>query len=926
MRNNKMARAREHFQEQHACSSEATCLTLPSAIAPDCSKEQLTTNSVANFDIPEETVFDSVETRPTTPSLSQALRRPSDNYDVSILLDKKATPDFYQEEHEDVRVRQACESVSSEVHSLRNVSIIAHVDHGKTTLADSLLGAAAVLNPNKVGDQCALDTGLEAEKGITIHSTAIALHYTPEQGGLDLTVNLIDSPGHVDFNAEVTAALRLTDGALVVVDVVEGVCVQTRKVLQQALSENVQPVLVLNKFDRLILEKQLDPDAIWLRMQAVISQVNNIITVASSKNSQSTSPGQISSLSLQNGTVCFGSGYYGWFATVDAVIKLYSMKVGSGAGQSNVLRERLCGSSSEKHFKKLVLAPIAQIHNVAVLADSDKMSQMLTSLLGQDQLHKLQLHRQTTTKALLRTSMRALMPAATTLLQLIACHLPSPAKAQGFRASVLHTGAVDDCIGSAIRLCSAGEETPVMCFVSKMVPIPGSKSYFALARVFSGTLRRGQVMYACGVGMSARARVSRLVELTGHGLQNINEAPAGYVCGILGLDGLMTKSGTISSDPEALPLIDISQSVSPVVSCAVTSSTASGATKLAEALRSLSKSDPCVQCNFDRETSQHVVSCAGELHLEVCMERLQGLMGEQKLQVLPLVVSHRECAQGSSKRPCLAKTQNKHCRFWFVAHCLDSDLVNEMESASAAVDASIVGPTANETTRASRLVSKYGWEVKHAKKIIGFAPEVNPSCILVNATESCQYMEQVAEHVLDAFRQFCAKGPICGEPLRGVRIDVVDAKIHSESSQRRAPQVVPACVRGMSAAMLCASPTLVEPIYNLDIEVPLSLVGKVHQVLSNRRGKMLEQEEHDGGTHTQLLALIPVCESIGLTAELREKSHGEAFHACHFSHWEMAPGDVYDADSYAARSAFAIRARRGLASGIPKAESLMDKL
>lgn len=833
--------------------------------------------------------------------------------------------DVSHERHEELEACAFDKNNASAVHTIRNVSIIAHVDHGKTTLADSLLGAAAVINPNRVGDQCALDTGLEAERKITIHSTAIALHYTQEHGGLDLAVNLIDSPGHVDFNAEVTAALRLTDGALVVVDVVEGVCVQTRKVLHQALVEQVQPVLVLNKFDRLLLDKQLELDDIWLRMQAVIAQVNGIIAAASTKIKQSnlSSTCQTSPVSLQRGTVCFGSGYYGWFATVDSVIRLYAKKVGSDARQSETLREKLCGATSEKHFKKLVLSPIAKIHEVAKSGDSAQMADMLKALLGEDKVRKLNLSKQTTTKTLLRASMRSFMPAAETLLQMIACSLPSPVEAQRTRVSTLYTGAVDSAI-SSVRLCSASSDDPVTCFISKMVPIPGSKAYFALARVFSGTLRKGQVMYSCGATLSTGARVTRLVEVTGHGLQNINEAPAGYVCGILGLDGLMTKSGTISSDPEAVPMVEISQSVSPVVSCAVTSTTTSGATKLAEALRSLSRSDPCVQCSFDRETSQHVVSCAGELHLEVCMDRLQGLMGEQKLQVLPLVVAHRESVQDTSKTQCLAKTQNKHCRFWFVATSLDSELVRELQTSSTSLEPNTVGPHSNDTMRASRLVTKYGWEMKHAKKIIGFAPEVNPTCILVNATESCQYMEQVAEHVLDAFQQFCSKGPICGEPLQGVRIDVVDAKIHSESSQRRASQVVPACVRGMSAAMLCACPVLIEPMYNLDIEVPLPLVGKMHAMLSSRRGKIVEQEEFDGSAH--LLGFIPVCESIGLTAELRERSHGEAFHACHFSHWEAMPGDVYDTDSHANQVALAIRARRRLAQVIPRAESLMDKL
>lgn len=163
------------------------------------------------------------------------------------------------------------------------MSVIAHVDHGKSTLSDSLICKAGIIADRNAGEARYMDTRPdEQERGITIKSTGVSLFYEYDmwQNGNkeSYLINLIDSPGHVDFSSEVTAALRVTDGALVVVDCVEGVCVQTGTVLRQAMTERIRPVLMVNKIDRQILELKADGETMYQNFVRVIDMVNVIVS------------------------------------------------------------------------------------------------------------------------------------------------------------------------------------------------------------------------------------------------------------------------------------------------------------------------------------------------------------------------------------------------------------------------------------------------------------------------------------------------------------------------------------------------------------------------------------------------------------------------------------------------------------------------
>ncbi len=166
--------------------------------------------------------------------------------------------------------------IMQNLEQIRNIGIIAHVDHGKTTTSDALLAAAGIISPRLAGQALAMDyLDVEQKRGITVKSANISLYHEYEHK--PYVINLIDTPGHVDFSGKVTRSLRVLDGAIVVVDAVEGVMTQTETVLRQALEERVRPVLFINKVDRLIKELRLSPSEIQQRFVEIIKEVNALI-------------------------------------------------------------------------------------------------------------------------------------------------------------------------------------------------------------------------------------------------------------------------------------------------------------------------------------------------------------------------------------------------------------------------------------------------------------------------------------------------------------------------------------------------------------------------------------------------------------------------------------------------------------------------
>ena len=827
--------------------------------------------------------------------------------------------------------------------NIRNMSVIAHVDHGKSTLTDSLVSKAGIIAPSKAGEMRFTDTRKdEQERCITIKSTAISMYFELNEKDIkfikdenmkekDLNgflINLIDSPGHVDFSSEVTAALRVTDGALVVVDCVSGVCVQTETVLRQAIAERIKPVLFMNKMDLALLTLQLEPEDMYQAFTRIVENVNVIIATYSDES------GPMGDIKVDpsKGNVGFGSGLHGWAFTLKQFSELYAekFKIDVEKLMNRLWGENYYNPATKKWAKKaddgykrafvmFVLDPIYKVFNAIMNYQKDETAKLLEKLgvvLKGDDKEK-------DGKNLLKVVMRTWLPAGDTLLQMIAIHLPSPVIAQRYRMELLYEGPHDDEAATAIKNCDP--TGPVMMYVSKMVPTSDKGRFYAFGRVFSGVVSSGQKVRIMGPNYVpgkkddlAEKAIQRTVLMMGRNVEPIENVPCGNISGLVGIDQFLVKTGTITTFKEAHNMRVMKFSVSPVVRVAVEPMHPSDLPKLVEGLKRLAKSDPMVQCIIE-ESGEHIVAGAGELHLEICLKDLEEDHACIPLKKTDPVVSYRESVAEESSIMCLSKSPNKHNRLYMKAAPMPDGLPED-------IDKGTVNPKDDFKVRARYLADKYEWDATEARKIWCFGPEGTGPNLLVDVTKGVQYLNEIKDSVIAGFQWATKESVLCEENMRGVRFNIYDVTLHADAIHRGGGQIIPTARRCFYAAMLTAQPRVMEPVYLVEIQCPEAAVGGIYGVLNRRRGHVFEEAQVAGTPMFIVRAYLPVNESFGFTADLRSNTGGQAFPQCVFDHWQILPGDPLDGKSRPHQIIMDTRKRKGLKESLPDLDQYLDKL
>ncbi|KAI4292075.1 elongation factor 2 [Pancytospora philotis] len=822
--------------------------------------------------------------------------------------------------------------------NIRNISVIAHVDHGKSTLTDCLLIKARIASKESNGGRYMDTRADEKERGITIKSTAVSMHFNMDKDvmdaytkpgdvdGTEFLINLIDSPGHVDFSSEVTAALRVTDGALVVVDCVDGICVQTETVLRQAIDERIIPTLVLNKLDRAILELQYSErelaDVIRRRIESFNAKLESIL--GEDRNF-------VKSLDPVKNEISFCSGLQGWGFTIAKFARFYLKHKGKHTFDNEKKFAQIIWSlkhycvhddpfAAEPKFEKYkgaipegkkspfelyILNPIYKVKDMCMDGKIDEIK----TYLAQFGIDFKGIDLVGSGKSLFKVVFKAWLPAAECLLEQIILTLPNPPKSQALRAEHLYTGPVDDVVGQSIRLCSASDEAPVVVYISKMVP-DGANGFVAFGRVFSGNLKPGLKVYVQdpeyvpdtdGDAKNKRKNahvvektINKVVVMMGRGYNTIPDCPAGNIVGIVGVEGFLKKTGTITTQKDSYNIKTMKFSVSPVVKVAVSPKRSVDLNHFKEGLEKLAKSDPLCLIEHN-ETGQATIACAGELHLEIILSDLKNFYAKCDFNVEQPQVKYYEGFQGSVEKAKMKKSANKHNRVYMTCQPLDTEIVDNIDQVIAK----------DPKERAAKFREVLGIDDDWVKSIMFFAPEVEPSNLMVDETKGIQYLMEVKDHIYEGFKLATKEGPLVGESIKGGRFNLVDLTLHADAIHRGANQMVRPVEDLIRGLLLVSEPILYEPIFLCNISVPSEYATPCENVLKAKRGYI---EDWSTENNVSLIrGFIPVSESFGINKRLREVAKGLPTFSLVFSHYAPCPGSLEKESSTMAQVVDAVR-------------------
>jgi elongation factor 2 len=708
------------------------------------------------------------------------------------------------------RFRQTSEilKLMANKRSIRNIGIVAHIDHGKTTMTDSLLAESGLLSPEIAGTARALDY-LEEEqrRGITIKTANISLlHKTL---GRRYVINLVDTPGHVDFTGKVTRALRATDGAVVVVDAVEEIMAQTETVTRQALGERVKPVLFINKVDRLVEELRLDENQIQKKFVHIIGDFNNLIEIYGEpefKDKWKVDPAKE--------TVAFGSALHKWGLTV-------------GVTRRRGIRFKDVVNAYGKG-RRQTLAKLAPLHDA--------------------------------------------------ILDMTTKNMPSPADAQKYRIPKIWKGELNSEIGRAMLNCS--DKGPTTVCITNIQTGPNSGMVIT-GRLFSGSIKEGDKVYV--VGEDKELLVQQVAMYMSSYRESVKELTAGNIAALISFDSAKVGETLVDSAyKDSMVPFELLQYVSePVMTVALEPKHPENLPQLHEAMKRVSIEDPNLAIAVNEKTGEYLLSGIGELHLEIALKFLMDHAGGIEISASKPTADYRESVAAKGN-VVMAKSLNKQNSFWMQVEPLKKGRIESVK----------IGDL--ETVWA---VNKHG-------------------DILINSRRDIERLEEVKDIVISGFHWACEAGPLCEQPMRNVRVKLLNAKVHEDPAQRGPTQVSRAVSRAIFGSFLTAKPMLLEPIYKIVVSVPTDLMGICLKIFMRRRGKISATEQK--GTLTIITGHMPVAETFGLSAEMRSATSGRAYWQSTFDRWDRAP------ESIATRVIKQTRMQKGLLSEIPGPDKFID--
>jgi elongation factor G len=732
---------------------------------------------------------------------------------------------------------------------IRNIGIMAHIDAGKTTSTERILFYTGVTY--KIGEvhegTATMDwMEQERERGITITSAATTAFW--KRNDKNYRINIIDTPGHVDFTVEVERSLRVLDGAVAIFDAVAGVQPQSETVWRQADKYRVPRIAFINKMDRIgadfdhsIRSMRQRLSAHPVPLQYPIGREDNFIGVVDFINEQA---------------IVWKDENLGAEYEVLPLEKLWDaayLKTRPSL-ETAVMASKLTPEFYKEHRDK-VLEYIAE-HDDAILA----------KWLEQHKLEPDELRASIRRSTIALKLVPVLAGAAfknkgiQPLLDAVVDYLPSPLDVPPVE------GTSPD--GTEPELRRAGDDQPFAALAFKIMtdPYVGHLTYL---RVYSGVLKSGQSVY--NSTKRTRERIGRLLRMHANKREEIESVEAGDIAACVGLKNV-TTGDTLCDEQKPIVLESI-EFPAPVISVAIEPRTKADQEKMGTALSKLAQEDPTFRVHTDHDTGQTLISGMGELHLEIIVDRMMREFNVQANVGRPQVayretITRSATAEGKYIRQTGGRGQYGHAKL--SVHPLPNAGHDDMhEMSNDELDG-----------LAKQIAGKGGkWHFDKEHRLL-FIDKI------IGGAIPKEFIPPIEDGVSEAMET----GVLAGYEMADIAAVLQDGSFHEVDSSEVAFKI--AGSMAFKEACQKANPKLLEPIMRVEVVVPEEYMGTVIADLNSRRGQLQGRESRVGSEIINVL--VPLAEMFGYATDIRSKTQGRGSFTMHFSHYEQAPANVAD--------------------------------
>ncbi|HEX9760879.1 MAG TPA: elongation factor G, partial [Candidatus Acidoferrales bacterium] len=729
----------------------------------------------------------------------------------------------------------------------RNIGIMAHIDAGKTTCTERILFYTGVTYKiGEVHDGTATMDWMEQERerGITITSAATTTFWP--RFGVKHRVNIIDTPGHVDFTVEVERSLRVLDGAVAVFDAVAGVQPQSETVWRQADKYRVPRIAFVNKMDRIgadfdhcIRSMRQRLSAHPVPLQFPIGKEDNFIGVIDFID--------------QKAIVWKDENLGAEFETFPVDQLWDASFVASRPEIETALKAAAISEEFYREHRAKVVEYIAE-HDDAVLSkyleEHDLSSEELRASIRRSTI-ALKLVPVVAGAAFKNKGVQPLLDA-------IVDYLPSPLDVPPME------GLSIDGVEPVLRRASDDQPFCALAFKIMTDPFVGNLTY---VRVYSGVLKTGT--YAYNSNRRTRERIGRLLRMHANKREEIDAVYSGDIAACVGLKSVTTGDSLCDEDkPVILEAIEFP---TPVISVAIEPRTKADQDKLGNALGKLTQEDPTFRVHTDPDTGQTIISGMGELHLEIIVDRMMREFNVQANVGRPQVayretIRQNAIAEGKYIRQTGGRGQYGHAKI--EVHPLPMASHDDMREMST-----------DEIDALAKQIAGSGgkWRFNKEHRML-FIDKIIGGAI----------PKEFVPPIEAGIREAMETGVLAGYEMVDIAVVLIDGSYHDVDSSEMAFKIA----GSMAFKQACqrAKPALLEPIMRVEVVVPEDYMGAVISDLNARRGHMQGRESRAGSEIIR--AEVPLAQMFGYATELRSRTQGRASFTMHFSHYAEAPASI----------------------------------